>query len=302
MTLPPELWCIIADRLRGDQSSLASLCQVHTQIYLALLPTLYEKIHLCTSSSIFLFSSTVVTNSRKLAPLVTALQVGEYPGPETYNQSRLHKNSAKPLRAVLELLFNLRDLSLATTATAFNVCFADLTFPFQLRRLVIPSIESIPFHLFLSKQPLVTELRLLPAGGLHEEGVRFFIASNPHVLRHCKSAAASLFLLNAIVPGRQLSEITVMWDNLWSGRQYTSGAFSFLQDSTITSVGWHSLYPDLYPWTDNVDKLKLHNLHEKIERLKFIEPFEVFTCRIIVVLRSSDQYLDSHQQGGCNTI
>jgi hypothetical protein len=281
MALPAELWYFVADHLRGDQKSLSRLCQLDTQLYLIVLPVLYEKVHLGTSSSISLFCKSVLSNTRKLPPLVSSLQIGDYIGSETYDQSRLHKGLAKPFRALLGLLFNLRSLYLATTATAFNICFSGLEAPFKLRRLAIPSVNSGPFYAFLCEQSMVTELHLLPAPVAREDAVKAHIHSHPDILQCCKSATATARLLSAIIPSRQISDVVLM-DNL-QGLQSTDlyasaldGVFALLENSSIFSIGSYHFHVDKNPWEVIILMLKAHRLHTRIEKLKFIGGHQVF--------------------------
>jgi hypothetical protein len=262
MDLPPELWLLIAEHLKGDRGSLWSLCASNV-----LLPVLYEQAEPTSSSSVVSFCNTIHTSPRQLGQYIHVLNIGTTPGVISRRFWPLRKESAAELRSVLVLLPNLRHLSLATRKAPFELCFNRLALPFMLDKLEISSKSSRSFYAFLSSQPSVTELRLGSALGRGRQMVRSFVAAYPAPLPNLVKITADLNFLEAIVPGRPLSEIVIMS----SGASF-AGSASLVEDD---------------PWPPFISSLQSDKPRQTLKKLRIVE---LYLVRSILLTVTFDFY------------
>ncbi|KAG8745812.1 hypothetical protein FRC12_014452 [Ceratobasidium sp. 428] len=286
MSLPLEIWCLIAERLESDKQSISRFCLSNTRTYVTLLPVLYDRIHLTHQSSISFFCSTIIGNPGKFAPLVRCLQVGDHfepceppscPRLEYSLMFRLHKNLALEFRSLLELLFNLRELYLTATPKALNVCLGDVKIPFKLRRLEIPSIASKPFCTFLQKQTLLTRLHLFSASQQFSNIVTNVLLRNSDFLPHIDALTGPLCFVNALASKRQLSEVIVSQEipDLWESSidEFLDRFPNLFNMQSLNSAGWFRCpsATEADPWPYMIASLKRHGAHRNVRIITVID-------------------------------
>lgn len=243
-----------------------------------LLPAVYQKVTLPTSLSILSFCNAVTRRPMKLARLVQTLNIGAssktHYTREDFPNSPLHNGLAKSFRASLQLLFNLRELSLTATSATLDICFNNLSAPFKLQTLAIPHIISGQIQSFLRNQPSIETLRILSTGTKTETIHTYdLIRDYPDILPRLRCVTASALCLDALSSGgRQLSEVVVttrpealrvLLPNHFSSPYQFPHLFA---EPTVTSVGWfRSRQSD--PWYSMVGRLKAHPSHKFVEKL-----------------------------------
>ncbi|KAG8725483.1 hypothetical protein FRC12_024181 [Ceratobasidium sp. 428] len=286
MSLPLEIWCLIAEHLESDKQSISRLCVADTRTYVTLLPVLYDRIHLTRQSSISSFCSTIIGNPSKFAPLVRCLQVGDHfepceptscPRLRYSHLFRLHKNLALEFRSLLELLFNLRELYLTATSKALNICLGDVKIPFKLRRLEIPSATSKPFYTFLQNQTLLTRLHVFSASHQFSNIVTNVLLQNSDFLPHVNVVAGPLCFVNALASKRQLSEVIFSQEipDLWHSSidEFLDRFPNLLNMRSLNSIGWLRCpwAPTEDPWSYMIASLKRHGAHRNIKIITVID-------------------------------
>jgi hypothetical protein len=251
MTLPPELWLLVAKHLRGDRRTLLSLCRSHSLVLRILLPILYEQVEFRSPSSLVPFSNAVRTSPRQLGQHMRTLKIGNNVKPPKITTTLFPAALATELQSALMHLPNLRVLSLAAPGEVFHQCFDGLGLPFMLDKLEITYNDSQLFYAFLSSQSSITELHLGSEDG--QESVRF-ITAHPELLPRLVKITASMKLLQAIVPGRSLSEIVVETTNAVRGAS----------------------------WPDFIASLQTHESLQMLKTLRFLQ-WNVVCSTLLVV-------------------
>ncbi|CAE6461780.1 unnamed protein product [Rhizoctonia solani] len=159
LTIPSEIILAIAQHLRpvsSHQSTLLSLCMVDKRTYHLVKVYLYRHVELNSQGAITKFCQTLTVLCPHNAIYVVTLNV--YPlkwHPEIRSSDYVRKDLVPNLRAILNVIPNLKHLCLSITRKALVLLLADLKPNFKLHTMAHSGDMSKPLLKFLANQPML---------------------------------------------------------------------------------------------------------------------------------------------------
>jgi hypothetical protein len=247
-------------------------------------PILYNHVDLPTAVSVELFARTIINSAFGLIPYIGTLTIGGYLNYRQWDRIQFSYSTAENLSLMLKSMSNLRELTIATMAMDFSLCFDPLALKpaFSLHKLVMPLMGTASFYKFLQSQQSITEIHIGTEHTMGEVHFGLCLYQQPELLPNLTSIAAPISVLKGAVPGRPVSEIMIVTDLL----DWTDPGVTIFSPSTwepilcgsrapIKAVGLYQSSHSSDPWDQFVPALKQFSVHETLERVKIRESLDV---------------------------
>ncbi|CAE7098396.1 unnamed protein product [Rhizoctonia solani] len=214
-TLPSEIVLAIAEHLQpatSHRSTLLSLCMVNKKTYQLAKLYLYRHVELNSHDAIIKFCRTLTAICPQNALYVVTLCI--YPltwRSGTRSSDHIRKDIVPHLRSVLNIMPNLKHLSLSITRKALVLLLVDLNPPFKLRTIAHSGDMSGPLLNFLNKQPTIQSHGWygLPSWGMCR-ALQKAMNSNEKFFANLRDATGPANFLAALMLSRPLTSITIL--------------------------------------------------------------------------------------------
>lgn len=227
--LPPEIFVLIGQKLQLYPTSLLSLCLVNTVAYQLLYPVLYQHVRLNSSNAVLSFCHAVTSSQPRSAKHTLELKLGDFTWEGHAAGFRMCRDFVPHLRGALEIMPNLRSLSLATTPKALVLLLNDFKPPFDLVEFAHSGGLSVPLTRFLVNQPSITEIAWYAT--MHRQGcesLRNLMLGNSGFLPQLKKLTGPLYIMAALATSRPVVDITILdhshtdWNRLFKSLTQTT--------------------------------------------------------------------------------
>ncbi|KAB5591158.1 hypothetical protein CTheo_5409 [Ceratobasidium theobromae] len=212
LQLPPEVLLMIARVLSDDSVSLRNLCLANKATYSLLCPVLYQRVQLSSASAVTSFCCAATSSRLQSANYTVLLQIGP---PVLFITEygvgfRLRKDLVPQLRDALEVMPNLRSLSLSTTRKALVLLLNDFKPPFQLYEMEHSVGLSTPLLRFWEKQPSIKKIGWRFAV-TDKEVYRLsgWLTKNPNLLPQLNEVSGDFRFVASLVVLRPISKILI---------------------------------------------------------------------------------------------
>lgn len=201
--LPPELVRLIAECLRDDTHTLATLCLLDKETLGLVTPLLYKTVHLSLPQSMARFCETILQSKRNL---------GIHPTSIRFNPAYADEQPTYLIKAIQDTLYqtpNLINLALdigPSRLTDLHRHLGSHPPPFSLHRLacyIFPSLMP-----FLSAQSSIHSLTTYPTNRISTKNPAIIRAPlSPSFLPNLKSITTDIFTAISLIPSRPISHV-----------------------------------------------------------------------------------------------
>jgi hypothetical protein len=288
--LPPELLILIGQNLQTDLRSLLSFCLTSRTFYTLLCTVLYRHVQLSTSNSVISFCRAITFFQPQNAHCTISLRIG--PNWTISSPSfRMQRDLVPSLRSALEVMPNLRSLSLSITPKALVLLLNDFKPPFKLDELSHSGGLSTPMIRFLEKQPWITKLEWSLFFSYKDcWELQRLIVKSPGFLPRLSELSGPTYVLAALIPFRPLTSILVLRDDK---------AF-FLDPNELIRSFAHSMAPLLsiclversplwHKWVTFMPRFRETHACATLKELRVVEAFPVLIHLSTTVKCSNSQ-------------